>query len=452
MRDITIVSDLHLGGADPSGPGRGFQMMTQSALLADFIRSLAASPPPHELVIAGDFVDYLAHGVAPVGQQPETWDPLIAEPSVARAMFEQIANRTRFRVVFDALADFVMRGHRLVVLLGNHDVELSYPEVRRALERRLGVEQGFGLHFVYDGEAYVVGDALIEHGNRYDPFNTVDHDRLRQARSLQSRGQQDLRKDVFEANAGSRLVASVMNPLKAQYAFIDLLKPEDAAVLPLLLTLDPGCLDRLTSAVRALAPAVGRGSDEQGVPFRLANASAGSIDDPVSEALSIIGDEDTQLENASALDLAGSLASLFGARRAEGIERRLPALARAFRVLAEDRSFELGHDTGRYFAAASALAREGGFRFIVFGHTHHAKDVALDGGARYLNSGTWADLMRVPDVIVNGTGDAQRAGLLKFVADVAENRISEYIWFRPTYVRLHLAEGRVLEAGVHEVR
>ena len=44
---------------------------------------------------------------------------------------------------------------RLTILLGNHDIELSYPRVRSALERVLGTEEGRGFRFVYDGEAYV---------------------------------------------------------------------------------------------------------------------------------------------------------------------------------------------------------------------------------------------------------------------------------------------------------
>jgi UDP-2,3-diacylglucosamine pyrophosphatase LpxH len=30
-----------------------------------------------------------------------------------------------------------------------------------------------------------------------------------------------------------------------------------------------------------------------------------------------------------------------------------------------------------------------GFDAVVFGHTHQAEDVAIAGGGRYLNCGTW---------------------------------------------------------------
>ena len=51
------------------------------------------------------------------------------------------------------------------------------------------------------------------------------------------------------------------------------------------------------------------------------------------------------------------------------------------------------------FEAAKELARISPFRYIVMGHTHLARNLPLDGGGRYLNSGTWADLMRVPDEV-----------------------------------------------------
>jgi hypothetical protein len=39
--------------------------------------------------------------------------------------------------------------------------------VRRALYTALHLEPSHDFQFLYDGEAYAVGDVLIEHGNRY---------------------------------------------------------------------------------------------------------------------------------------------------------------------------------------------------------------------------------------------------------------------------------------------
>jgi UDP-2,3-diacylglucosamine pyrophosphatase LpxH len=61
-------------------------------------------------------------------------------------------------------------------------------------------------------------------------------------------------------------------------------------------------------------------------------------------------------------------------------------------------AFEDGVEPAQqYLDAAKTLGKE--FRYVVFGHTHHAKrvDLKLPGGGRYLNSGTWANFMRFPD-------------------------------------------------------
>ncbi len=144
------------------------------------------------------------------------------------------------------------QGGRLTVLLGNHDIELSLPSVRTAFRHALGVKPGHDFEFLYDGEAYVVGDALIEHGNRYDAWNQIDLDSLRRVRSLLSRRQDIPERYRFDPPAGSHMVASVINTIKIQYPFIDLLKPEEAAVVPILLALEPAYRSRL-AAVAALA-------------------------------------------------------------------------------------------------------------------------------------------------------------------------------------------------------
>ena len=68
-------------------------------------------------------------------------------------------------------------------------------------------------------------------------------------------------------------------------------------------------------------------------------------------------------------------------------KKRLPALLKAVRVVQQDESFDPAIETSpEYLEAAQELAR-GGYRYVVFGHTHLAKRIPLDGGGAYLNSG-----------------------------------------------------------------
>jgi hypothetical protein len=192
--ELFIISDLHIGGeypngldhnADPELSGRGFRINTHVKDLIDFIsevrdRALRIRGTT-ELVINGDLVDFLAEKA--VGEHG--WRAFIEDEDEAVATLERIVDRDCG--FFDALAALIESGVSLTLLLGNHDIEMSLPAVRSYLRARLGVKRFGAVQFIYDGEAYVVGDTLIEHGNRYDGWNAVDYDSLRRYRSESSR-------------------------------------------------------------------------------------------------------------------------------------------------------------------------------------------------------------------------------------------------------------------------
>ena len=277
MRRLFVISDLHLGGRpDAVGEGGekvpGFQINNSYAALTEFVDWVtavagASRPEEVELVVNGDIVDFLADdeideedeyrkekGPDKASGGARIWT---AEEEEACARLRQAARRTRgggARGVFDALAAFLGAGNRLTLLLGNHDIELSMPRVRAQLCKLLGGGRGL-LRFVYDGEAYTPGRVLIEHGNRYDRWNMIDYSALRQERSMRSRGlavDEEVRQErYFVPPAGTYLVIHFMNRIKARYRFIDLLKPETNAVLPLFVALEPKLRDYLGDVVNA---------------------------------------------------------------------------------------------------------------------------------------------------------------------------------------------------------
>src|SRR5262245_26083334 len=223
---VFIISDLHLGGTAPT-------MMTSTDQLAQLIGSLPARRAGDErleLVIAGDFVDFLA--VPPFAA-------FTASPSEACDKLRRTMQDAAFGVIFDALGGFVAAGHRLTVLVGNHDVELAFPGVQDALLERLSA-MSHHVHFVHDNRAYRVGSLLIEHGNRYDGANENDWTGLRAMVSAQSRGEAPI--DQVEVSAGSRLVQTLISPLKSRYSFIDLLQPLGELVALLLLAFEPALI------------------------------------------------------------------------------------------------------------------------------------------------------------------------------------------------------------------
>jgi len=468
-REIFLISDLHLGGMQPPSndpEDRGFRICTHGAALAQFVSALADKTTPVELIVNGDMVDFLAEEDDGGG-----WSAFTSDQQAAAKKLDAIIDRER--PLFEAFGKLLERGHRLVLLLGNHDIELTLPAVRKRLADRIGVRGNHDYEFIIDGEAYVVGRTLIEHGNRYDPFNIVDYDGLRRVRSLLSRNMPVPDEYAFEAPAGSHMVVDVINPIKKEYRLIDLLKPETGAALPVLMALEPGYRKVL---VRAAALSL------KSREHRMASASmpsfAGDISStggdtwspdgfasdisssaPPPDALTIVlrrtMGANADLVMAAAppqVDFAGDISTFDGVDRAIGMARmllssnsapfdsRVPALLAAVRALQSDTTFARDAECfTEYLDAARALAKNG-FDTVIFGHTHSARDVAMDAGARYLNSGTWADLIKFPSEILKGTGQQARDGLRAFVGDMGQGKLRAWTSFTPTYVKMTVGD------------
>ncbi|MFL5280363.1 MAG: hypothetical protein ACJ8AW_05060, partial [Rhodopila sp.] len=363
-----------------------------------------------ELVINGDMIDFLA-------EEPfAAFSATDAVTKLERAVQLCDENAHDDERVFAALRRFVGLGHKLTIILGNHDIELSLPPVRRALMRILTDDRPARLEFVFDGEAYAVGDVLIEHGNRYDGWNAVKYGELRALRSALSRNEAAY---AFTPPAGSRLVASIMNPLKRRYRFIDLLKPENETILPILCALEP----TLAFQLRAVAPlwfAMRRASGPPGLVRReesfIANAaargpSAARSDlEPDSEPREAVVEQyehraqlateevlaefhnvwralqnpasDDRVTHAETQVAHTSADAASSALRPDARHRLLSwAFARHRKALAT--TFALNSVDPPYHTAAQALTTGRSTRIVIFGHTHLPKAIGLAAGGYY---------------------------------------------------------------------
>jgi UDP-2,3-diacylglucosamine pyrophosphatase LpxH len=474
-REIYIISDIHLGGEYPK-PGdlnqRGFRICTHADAVARFINGLAEPLPgrgPIELVLNGDTVDFLAER-AP---NSSSWDPAVAVDKLNAIVRRDLP-------VFEALGRFLEKGHRLVLLLGNHDIELCLPSVRRALYDAIGIKGSHDFEFIYDGEAYRVGDLLIEHGNRYDMFNIVDFDALRRCRSLLSRLQEIPGRYKFEAPAGSYMVSSVINPIKGDYSFVDLLKPEQEAVVPLLLALEPGFRKYIASAAKlaykarrhrlesATLPSWGGDIASEGDQMSEFGGDMVATQGPASDEITdqkaldlvlqrTLGDQaglflvDARANSApyeemdpigadisagDYVDRALGLASLLFSKKSGAIEKRLPDLLKALRGLQLKNAFSTDSEPLiEYNNAARELCTHG-IGYVAFGHTHLPKNVVLEGGGHYLNSGAWADVLKFPEEIISGSDQQALDQLRTFVQSMRDGDFSHWTLFNPTYLRV----------------
>src|SRR5262249_43606096 len=162
-----VISDLHMGGDRPD-----FQILRETGRLASYVRWVADQRPDGRvaLVLNGDIVDTLA----------EDTGGYIAFDNAA-ATVSRIMNNASFVGVWTALAEFVKRpGRTLVLAVGNHDLELALPPVQRLVTERLAGEDLAArarLEFstLGAGHACLVGSARVfcTHGNEVDPWNYV---------------------------------------------------------------------------------------------------------------------------------------------------------------------------------------------------------------------------------------------------------------------------------------
>lgn len=436
MRSVVyVISDLHLGGAAASAAGASFQMCPPSThgLLVDFIESLPKGTPDvaTHLVVAGDIVDFLAE---------EPFASFTVDQAQARLKLNNIFRSTK--IVWDALATYVSSRHgALTLLLGNHDIELSLPEVREALANRIGSE---GVRFIYDNEALTIGPILIEHGNRFDPWNAVPHGALRRVRSQLSR-RVPVSPD-FPSLPGSRLVVDVMNELKRTYPFVDLLKPEDAAALPLAMALGGVGLKQVWSSFSKFRDQLRVDYDE---------SSREPIDhDLINGKLS---DQDRELwREAQEIEQSRNEATRISALPEEAMCWRVEAVYRTFRKLGvagrlHRRTFDVGHEIDTYLKPAQRAA-DAGFQAVIYGHTHLPKRVRLDSsgkeGAVYVNTGTWTDVMCVPSGVWDDDEAAGRQVFRTFSGDLGRSSLDRWRRSMPTYARIETDGAQVIDTSL----
>src|SRR5215212_8085453 len=157
---VVFVSDSHIGG-DPGCDG--FESPEE---LETLFVELAGREGPVELILAGDFFDFLQIGEVPDGEN--------------RASLT--IGRTEYRDLFAALKRFrEAAGKRVIYVPGNHDAESFWnPEIQETLREGDLVDE-FAYYYlasIETGEAQRV--LYCEHGNQFDPENNVGdyHDPL----------------------------------------------------------------------------------------------------------------------------------------------------------------------------------------------------------------------------------------------------------------------------------
>jgi UDP-2,3-diacylglucosamine pyrophosphatase LpxH len=147
---VVFLSDSHIGGDD------GRDIFETPDDLASLFDDLDRHSGPVELVLAGDFFDFLRIAEVPDGENR-------ASATIARP---------EYRELFAALRRFAARDSRRVVYLpGNHDAEMWWNDEIQAELRRQGLVHEFALSYAAAFESDSERIVYCEHGNQFDPAN-----------------------------------------------------------------------------------------------------------------------------------------------------------------------------------------------------------------------------------------------------------------------------------------
>jgi UDP-2,3-diacylglucosamine pyrophosphatase LpxH len=165
-----IISDLHLGAGDYLDD---FDQDDSFLAFLDLVAKRRAS----ELVINGDFIDFVAVNLDKSSTRP--FSRLGSTEDESLEKLERVL--TAHSDLFTSLRVFMEKGHRVVLIPGNHDVDLFWPRVRDRLLEELGGPDSDHFHFETSG-IYRSGSLYIEHGNQYyadSVFENYTHPFLR---------------------------------------------------------------------------------------------------------------------------------------------------------------------------------------------------------------------------------------------------------------------------------
>lgn len=268
--EIFVLSDLHLSaGRRYDGTYSGCENFFCDQSFERFLRhthdSIKPDSPRALLIINGDFIDFLRVGETPAQKgEFEAWEKLLdrigAEPkrtsdelekSIAKEKKQGYGLQTHdyksvwklARVIeghpafFDALAEWIGRGHRLVIVKGNHDLEWYWRAVRNyfrlALAERLANQSAQSVEtslvknilpnitFI-DNSLIIDNDFYIEHGHRYDAYSRVlDEPTVNDGQEL-------------NIPFGSFFNRYLLNKIEVHYPFLDNVRPREN-LLPLLI-------------------------------------------------------------------------------------------------------------------------------------------------------------------------------------------------------------------------
>ena len=421
-----IVSDLHLrGGFD--NPTEGLYHFDEE--FADFLRYYRVhrgSNRPWHLVIGGDFIEFLY-----ITDRPDPNERLLrgctfleseyrygagTEPAKSRWKLDRILRSSHPQLLL-ALARFVAEGNSVIVLRGNHDSEMFWPEVQEHFRRLIAEHHPVDVSYMAMKEAvaqrvqfpewflYVPELLYVEHGCQYDPFCSFQYFLNPVVPEHPTRIQMSIAELSIRyfTNQMKMMNAMAAENIKSVSEYIGWVVRGNLAMLPRTLDLYAGMVRRVLAKSGRPDPhaeSAVRGTHEQRVAATdarcgLAPGTAAAVD--AMHAIPVMR-YPFAMARFLALDLiAGTLALAMAATAVliwyparVGLLALLGALAAVSLIgYVGALRFRRVTEAAQLHRTAERLAQLFKVPYVVFGHSHGAGTWPLPSGSSYVNVGTW---------------------------------------------------------------
>ncbi len=182
IKHTAMISDLHLCEAEPFNPKFPLwkKFKTRQFFFDETFKKFLlhiqekAQGEQVELVLNGDIFDFDSVMIMP--DEPtfrihwlERKRGLYPRPERSHFKIQTIIKH--HPLWFESLRQFIQDGHRVVFIIGNHDLELHYPIVQNEIRQALQLTDATQELVRFCEWFYISNhDTLIEHGNQYDPY------------------------------------------------------------------------------------------------------------------------------------------------------------------------------------------------------------------------------------------------------------------------------------------
>ncbi|HET8913290.1 MAG TPA: metallophosphoesterase [Ktedonobacteraceae bacterium] len=380
-----IISDLHLADGHPimEGFGTRQQAALEGLLQATVDGTIARPSDDVELIINGDCFDFL--GTPPYNTHGTS------NPTIALTKLDKIieAHQPFFRVLQTFVAT---RGRSITFLVGNHDIELCFAEVRSRLYEAFAHQATHPHIYFCPTRSYrPLADVHIEHGNHYDFWNQA-------LPGLWDEKGQPLTTTPASITlpVGSLYVQEVSHILNMEYPYFDHFEPSINIIrqIALLSLLNPTILlnlskktDLFLTNAEQLPPHVQQIDPSDFTPAELFSQTMLQFSQ-LQQALALRKTDgttpkklDIQVEDIQEFTLLREALTLTLNEAVTTI--CLPAVYQ----------MEKSVDTG----LKHVLHNDSSLRYAIAGHTHMLRYLTEPKtGQVYLNSGTWTDRLALP--------------------------------------------------------